>query len=143
VRLGELLGVFEPGIGEGGHVLGQDDGGGYDRAEESAAADLVDAGDGEEAAETEGLLVCVAADEELEHALLGGGGGDGRRGAGCTHSGYEFTTFVGGEFLMCGSILDEVRDLFCAAHGPAAQPGEISETQWRAGDAGARNFGPR
>ncbi len=106
---GELFGVFEAGAGEGVGAFGQDDGGGDDGAEERAAADLVDAGDGAEAAIAEGLLGCVGADEELQHALLGGGGGDGMiccaafaaawfGAVSCcgraAHSGYESTTFV-------------------------------------------------
>jgi len=80
LEVGELLGVFEAGAGEIVYALGQDDGGGDDRAEETSAADLVDAGDRAEAAEAQGLLGCVGADERLQQALLGGGGRDAVRG---------------------------------------------------------------
>jgi hypothetical protein len=68
----ELFGVFEAGGSEVVEALGQDDGGGDDRAKESATADFIDAGYALEAVVTESLLGRVAADEELEHALLFG-----------------------------------------------------------------------
>ena len=72
----ELLGVLEAHAGEDADLLREDDGGGDDGAEERAAADLVDAGDGAEAVVAQGLLGRVGADELLEHLLLGGGFGD-------------------------------------------------------------------
>ncbi len=80
LRVGELFGVLEAGAGEIVEALGQDDGGGDDGAEEAAAAHLVDAGDRAKAAEAQGLFVRVGADQELQHALLDRGGGDGARG---------------------------------------------------------------
>ena len=67
---GELLGVFEAGGGEFVEALGEDDGCGYDRAEERAAAYLIDSGDALEAVIAEGLLGRVTANEQFEHALL-------------------------------------------------------------------------
>ena len=72
----ELLGVGEAHAREDADLFRKDDGGGDDGAEERAAADLVDAGDGAEAVVAEGLLGGVGADELLEHLLLGGGFGD-------------------------------------------------------------------
>ncbi len=72
----ELFGVGEAHAGEDADLLGEDDGSGDDGAEERAAADLVDAGDGAETVVPEGLLGRVRADELLEHLLLGGGFGD-------------------------------------------------------------------
>ena len=77
---GELLGVLQPGAGEIVEALRQDDGGGDDRAEETAAAHLVDAGDEAKAAGAQGVFGCAGADERLQQALLGGGGRDAARG---------------------------------------------------------------
>ncbi len=73
---GELFGVFEAGGGKHIEALGQDDSGGDDRAEQRAAAHFIDTGDALEAVVAKGLLRCVAADEQLEHALFRGSGGD-------------------------------------------------------------------
>ena len=91
---GELLGVLEAVAGEVCRFDGEDDGRGYDGAEEASATDFVDASDEGVALVAERLLGCVGADELLEHLLfrsgsrvLGGGfgdagdGGDGEEGS--------------------------------------------------------------
>ena len=94
--VGELLRVLEPGPRERVETLRQDHRSGDHRAEECSASNLVHAGDGAEASVAKRLLGCVAADQELEHALLRGGGADRLRGAKRgyrdAHAGYEFTT---------------------------------------------------
>src|SRR6185437_12757738 len=74
----KLFGVLEAGAGECADAFGKDDGGGDDRAEERAAANLVDTGDGAVAVVAQGLLGRVGADELLEETQLRGGGGDFR-----------------------------------------------------------------
>ncbi len=68
----ELLGVAQ--AADAG-VLRQNDGGGYDTAEERASAYFVDSSDDGEALSACGLLVFVAADEGAQHAHFSGGGG--------------------------------------------------------------------
>ena len=102
---GELLGVLEAEAGEGGGAGGEDDGGGDNGAEESPAADFVDSGDGAEAVVAEGLLGRVAADELLEHLLLGGGPGDASDGGNLEERGHFRRLPV-----ACLSVADTVVD---------------------------------
>src|SRR5256885_600928 len=70
----ELFRVAQSGAGEGADALRQNDGSSYDRAEERAAANLVDSGDDAIAQVTQRLLRRVRADELFEHPLLRGRG---------------------------------------------------------------------
>ena len=68
----ELLRIAQPA---NACVLGQNDGGRDNAAEEGAPANFVYSGDAGEALGARCLLVFIAADEGAEHAHLSGGGG--------------------------------------------------------------------